>query len=73
MLQVANSLPRLWAAADEVARGELLRCVFDRLVVSEGRVVKAVPRERFRLLEGRRGPVPRGTHEEARTQGGTKC
>jgi DNA invertase Pin-like site-specific DNA recombinase len=55
VLRVANSLPQLWAAADEVERGELLRCVFERLVIGEGRVVKAVLREPFRLLEGRKG------------------
>ncbi len=54
VLQVANSLPRLWAMADEVERGDLLRCVFDRFVLGEGRIVNTVLREPFRLLEGRK-------------------
>jgi DNA invertase Pin-like site-specific DNA recombinase len=58
VLRVANSLPRLWAEADEVERGELLRCVFERLIVGEGRIVNAVLREPFRLLEGRWALAP---------------
>jgi site-specific DNA recombinase len=57
VLKVANSLPQLWAEADEVERGELLRCVFDRLVIGGDRVIKAVLKEPFRLLEGRKVPL----------------
>jgi len=63
VLKVANSLPGLWAVADEVERGELLRCVFDRLVIGEDRIITVVLKESFRMLESRRGSVQEVTSE----------
>lgn len=62
VLKVANSLPGLWAVADEVERGELLRCVFDRLVIGKDRVINVVLKEPFRMLEGRRASVQEVTN-----------
>jgi len=58
VLRVANSLPVLWREGDEADRRELLELVFEKLVVGKGRIVRPVLREPFRMLEGRRGPVP---------------
>jgi hypothetical protein len=55
----------VWAVGDEADRRELLELVFEKLVVGEGRIVRPVLREPFRLLEGRRGPVPEAFQRES--------
>ena len=72
VVQMANSLPVLWAKGSEVDRRELLELVFEKLVIADGRIVRPVLREPFRLLEARKGPVPEAFRDRSAASAATE-